>query len=318
MKVRFWGVRGSIPVPGPTTNRYGGNTSCVEVRPRGAWPIIIDAGTGIRRLGKALMDERFGDGSGTAHILISHTHWDHIQGMPFFSPLYRAGNKMHVFARQRGDTHLQAVFASQTEDPYFPVPLSALEASIEFHELVEGNRFAIDKTLVTCTRLNHPWIAMAYRLDCDGASVVYCSDTAPFSDILLEHEFISKPPTGEPLPKAIADKLAAMRASLVALCKGADLLIYDTQFTIDEYKLRPHWGHSTPEDAIAIAREAGVKTLCLYHHAPMRSDEAQDAILMAARWSVKSHGDAFNVIAAHEGLELVLGDDDGLGKVVAP
>ncbi len=190
MKVRFWGVRGSIPVPGPSTNRYGGNTSCVEVRPRGAWPIIIDAGTGIRRLGKALMEERFGEGSGTAHILISHTHWDHIQGMPFFSPLYRAGNKMHVFARQRGDTHLQAVFASQTEDPYFPVPLSALEASIEFHELVEGNRFAIDKTLVTCTRLNHPWIAMAYRLDCDGASVVYCSDTAPFSDILLEHEFI--------------------------------------------------------------------------------------------------------------------------------
>ena len=123
MKVRFWGVRGSIPVPGPSTNRYGGNTSCVEVRPRGADPFVIDAGTGIRRLGKHLMEGRFGEGAGTAHILISHTHWDHIQGMPFFSPLYRAGNKMHVFARQRGDTHLQAVFASQTEDPYFPVPL---------------------------------------------------------------------------------------------------------------------------------------------------------------------------------------------------
>ncbi|MEZ4398680.1 MAG: MBL fold metallo-hydrolase [Kofleriaceae bacterium] len=281
------------------------------MRPRGAWPIIIDAGTGIRRLGKTLMDERFGEGTGTAHILISHTHWDHIQGMPFFSPLYRGGNQLHVFARQRGDTHLQAVFASQTEDPYFPVPLAALEASIEFHELVEGNRFAIDKTLVTCTRLNHPWVAMAYRLDCDGAAVVYCSDTAPFSDILLEDEFISKPPSpGAALPRAVADKLASMRAALVALCRGADLLIYDTQFTVDEYKLRPHWGHSTPDDALAIAREAGVKTLCLFHHAPMRSDDAQDAILLAAKWSAKTHGDAFEVIAAYEGLELTLGDDD--------
>jgi len=314
MKVRFWGVRGSIPVPGPSTNRYGGNTSCVEVRPRGGWPIIIDAGTGIRRLGQTLMDERFGDGSGTAHILISHTHWDHIQGMPFFSPLYRAGNRVNVFARQRGDTHLQAVFASQTEDPYFPVPLTALKASIEFHELVEGNRFEIDGTMVTCTRLNHPWIAMAYRLDCDGASVVYCSDTAPFTDLLLEHEFIKTPPSvGAPLPPTVAKQLATMRASLVALCKGADLLIYDTQFTVDEYQLRPHWGHSTPDDAIAIAREAGVKTLCLFHHAPLRTDDAQDAILLAARWTARQHGCAFDVIAAYEGMSITLGDDDGVG-----
>lgn len=319
MKVRFWGVRGSIPVPGPSTNRYGGNTSCVEVRPRGGWPIIIDAGTGIRRLGKSLMEERFGEGGGTAHILISHTHWDHIQGMPFFSPLYRSGNRMHVFARQRGDTHLQAVFASQTEDPYFPVPLSALEASIEFHELVEGTRFRIDDTMVSCTRLNHPWVAMAYRLDADGASVVYCSDTAPFTDILLEHEFVSKPPAlGGPIPAQMAAKLATMRASLVALCKGADLLVYDTQFTADEYRQRPHWGHSTPDDALAIAREANVKCLCLYHHAPMRTDDAQDAILLAARWAAKSSGAPCNVIAAYEGLEVTLGDDEGVGPGGAP
>jgi phosphoribosyl 1,2-cyclic phosphodiesterase len=310
MKVKFWGVRGSIPVPGKSTNRYGGNTSCVEIRPRGGWPIVIDAGTGIRRLGKHLMDGAFGEGHGTAHILISHTHWDHIQGMPFFSPLYRRGNKMHVFARQQADTHLQAVFASQTEDPYFPVPLTALEADIQFHELVEGSRFEIDGATVSCTRLNHPWVAMAYRLDCDGASAVYCSDTAPFTDILLEHEFIAKPPVpGEALPRSMSEKLAEMRAGLVALCKGVDLLIYDTQFTVDEYRQRPHWGHSTPEDALIIAREAGVKTLCLYHHAPMRTDEAQDAILMSTRWTAKQAGDPFEVIAAYEGLELTLGDD---------
>jgi len=310
MKVRFWGVRGSIPVPGRSTNRYGGNTSCVEVRPRGAWPIVIDAGTGIRRLGKQLMEGAFGQGAGTAHILISHTHWDHIQGMPFFSPLYRSGNKLHVFARQQADTHLQAVFASQTEDPYFPVGLTALEADIEFHELVEGARFDLGKTRVSCTRLNHPWVAMAYRLDCDGAAVVYCSDTAPFSDILLEHEFVAQPPVlGAPLSPRVAAKLAEMRAGVIGLCQGADLLIYDTQFTIDEYRQRPHWGHSTPDDALIIAREAKVKTLCLYHHAPMRTDEAQDAILMAAKWSAQQAGDRFEVIAAYEGLELTLGDD---------
>jgi len=310
MKVRFWGVRGSIPVPGRSTNRYGGNTSCVEVRPRGAWPIIIDAGTGIRRLGKSLMEDAFGDGGGTAHVLISHTHWDHIQGLPFFAPFYTRGNRMHVFARQREDTHLQAVFASQTEDPYFPVPLSSLKAEVEFHELVEGAQFEIDGARVTCTRLNHPWIAMAYRIDADGGSLVYASDTAPFADVLLEHEFIKTPPVlGSRLPTEVADKLRTMRAALVAMCKGADLLVYDTQFTPAEYKRQPHWGHSTPDDAIAIAREAQVKTLCLYHHAPMRSDDQQDEILASCRATVHKAGDAFDVIAAYEGLEVAIGDD---------
>jgi phosphoribosyl 1,2-cyclic phosphodiesterase len=309
MRVRFWGVRGSIPVPGRHTNRYGGNTSCVEVRPRGASPIIIDAGTGIRHLGKQLMQTAFGDGRGTAHLLISHTHWDHIQGLPFFSPLYKPGNTLHVFARQRDDTHLRAVFESQTEDPYFPVPLASLKADIEFHELVEGQKFEIGTAQVACTRLNHPWIAIAYRIDVDGASVVYASDTAPFTDVLLEHEFIAKPPVlGEPLDPRDAAKLEAMRESLVRLCHRADLLIYDTQFTYDEYRLRPHWGHSTPDDAVAIARAAQVGSLVLYHHAPARSDDEQDLILQECR--IKLVGEPFEVLAAYEGLEIVLGEDD--------
>src|SRR5262249_44922860 len=142
MRVRFWGVRGSIPVPGRTTSRYGGNTSCVEVRPRRAAPIIIDAGTGLRRLGKALMEDSFGDGRGEASILISHTHWDHVQGLPFFSPLYRAGNQVDIFARRR-DTHLEAVFSQQHGAPYFSVPMSAMQADIAFHELTEGAQFEI-------------------------------------------------------------------------------------------------------------------------------------------------------------------------------
>ena len=306
MLVRFWGVRGSIPVPGRTTNKYGGNTSCVEVRPKNASPIIIDAGTGIRKLGKSLMDDSFGDGKGKASILISHTHWDHVQGLPFFSPLYRAGNKIDIFARQR-DTHLEAVFSAQHHAPYFPVPLTAMHADMHFHELLEGASFNIGRAKVSCTRLNHPWVAIAYRVDADRASVVYCSDTAPFTDLLLGREFVEAPKLGT-LPPPVKAELDSMRAGVVALARGADLLIYDTQFTPDEYKVRPHWGHSRPDDAIEIARAAKVKRLCLYHHAPLRSDEQNDAILAQYRAQVKASGDPFEVLSAYEGLAIPLGE----------
>jgi phosphoribosyl 1,2-cyclic phosphodiesterase len=307
MKVRFWGVRGSIPVPGRSTSRYGGNTSCVEVRPRGDAPIIIDAGTGLRRLGKSLMEEAFGDGRGEASILISHTHWDHVQGLPFFSPLYRAGNQIQIFARER-DTHLEAVFSQQHGQPYFPVPLSAMQADMRFHALTEGARFELGRAKITSTRLNHPWIALAYRIEVDGAAVVYCADTAPFTDLLLGTEFVtSAPALDQPLAPEIAAELDRMRAGVVALARGADLLIYDTQFTRAEYQQRPHWGHSHPDDAIQIARDAGARRLCLYHHAPLRSDDANDEIL--ATYRAVTAGDAFEVLSAYEGLELTLGDD---------
>ncbi|HUJ63835.1 MAG TPA: MBL fold metallo-hydrolase [Kofleriaceae bacterium] len=307
MKVRFWGVRGSIPVPGRSTNRYGGNTSCVEVRPAGEAPIIVDAGTGIRRLGKALMEDAFAAGKGKASILISHTHWDHVQGLPFFSPLYRAGNQIHIFARQR-DLHLEAVFSQQHHAPYFPVPLSAMQADMHFHELIEGARFNIGRARITCARLNHPWVAIAYRIDVDRAAVVYCSDTAPFTDLLLGRDFIEAPKLGT-LPPPVREELDAMRAGVVALARGADLLIYDTQFTPAEYTSRPHWGHSRPDDALDIARTAKVKALALFHHAPMRSDEENDAILAAVRESSRAAGDQLAIHSAYEGLELTLGDN---------
>ena len=305
MKARFWGVRGSIPVPGPQTNRYGGNTSCVQIDAEGMDPIVIDAGTGIRRLGKDLATRDFGEGRGVAHLLISHTHWDHIQGLPYFSPLYTRGNRLHVYALRR-DTHLRAVFASQTESPYFPVSLDELRADVDFHELGDSQRFEIGPAVVRCTRLNHPWIALAYRIDLEGRSVVYASDTAPFTDILFEHEFIGQPPApGEPVDPGKAALLMAMRDALVDLCRGADLLIYDTQFTPEEYRQKPHWGHSTPDDAIAIAREADVKKLALYHHAPHRTDDEQDAILEHYRDALR--GQPLQLVAAYEGLELPVG-----------
>ncbi|MFH0900842.1 MAG: MBL fold metallo-hydrolase [Pseudomonadota bacterium] len=307
MKVRFWGVRGSIPTPGRETNRYGGNTSCVEVLPNRGPHIIIDAGTGIRKLGKEMAHSGFEVGQGTSHLLISHTHWDHIQGLPFFARLYQEGNKLFVYARQLDDTHLRAVFASQTEDPYFPVPFNSVKAQVAFRELVEGARFWLGPAEVSCTRLNHPSIAIAYRIDCDGGSMVYASDTGPFTDVLLEDEFISTPPVAgsPPDPQCLA-KLQAMRDGLVGLSHQADFLIYDTQFTPEEYRQKPHWGHSAPKDAVEIALAAGVKKLALFHHSPSRTDDEIETILKETR--AATEGTGLEVVAAYEQLEVVLGE----------
>lgn len=255
------------------------------------------------------MEEAFRDGRGKASILISHTHWDHVQGLPFFSPLYREGNQVEIYARQR-DLHLQAVFSAQHRAPYFPVPLSAMHADMHFHEVIEGAKFEIGDAKVSCTRLNHPWVAIAYRVEVDGAIVVYCSDTAPFTDYLLGTDFVTQAPSLDaPLSPETVAELAHMRAGVVNLARDADLLIYDTQFTKEEYRQRPHWGHSHPDDAIAIAREAKVKSLCLFHHAPLRSDDDNDKILAQYREVVTAQGDKFSLVSAYEGLEIPLGDE---------
>jgi len=312
MRVRFWGVRGSLPVPGSKTERYGGNTSCVEVRSDAGTRIIVDAGTGIRKLGKDLMREEFESGRGTAHLLISHTHWDHIQGLPFFAPLYQAGNKLHVYARRRDDVHLRTVFASQTTDPYFPISIDEAKAEIAFRELADSAKFDVSDVQVACTRLNHPYVATAYRLTADGTSVAYVSDTAPFSDILFENQYVPHPPSasgGAELPDADRAKLAAMRAGVVRLCEGADLVIYDTMFTAEDYQRIPHDGHSRPSDALAICREAGARRLALFHHAPERSDAEVDAILADTGGAAAAAGIAVDIVAAYEGLDVPLDGD---------
>jgi phosphoribosyl 1,2-cyclic phosphodiesterase len=294
MKVRFWGVRGSYPVPGPSTNRYGGNTACVQVLPKSGATIVIDAGTGIRKLGQELMKGPCGQGQGVVHLLISHTHWDHIQGLPFFAPLHRQGNHIKVYSLHRDDVHLRHVFKSATEDPYFPVPFDAVKADVEFLDLDVGTHLTIDGVQVDCTRLNHPSLAMAYRLTADGNAVVY-------------HKFIPAPPDpSKGLKPEDAKLLEDMRNGVLDLCRGADLVIYDTHFTMEEYQSRPHWGHSAPEHAVDITIEAGAKALVLFHHAPEHSDEKMDAIVEKTRALAAGK---INVLCAVEGKEIQVGTE---------
>lgn len=308
MRVRFWGVRGSLPIPGARTERYGGNTSCVEITSAAGTRIIIDGGTGIRRLGKDMMRAEFDAGQGQAHILVSHTHWDHIQGLPFFAPFYREGNRLFVYARQRDDQNLRSVFASQADAPFFPVSFDRTRASVAFRELHDGARFEIEDVSVSTARLNHPHTATAYAVTADGARVAYISDTAPFTDILFGQEFLSGPPSrNAKLSRSDKAKLGAMAGAVARLCDGADLVIYDTMYTADEYRQLPHFGHSRPCDAIAVCAQAGCKTLALFHHAPDRSDAEVDAMLADARVQVQAAAASLEVVAAFEGMDLLLG-----------
>jgi len=302
MRVKFWGTRGSVPTPGRTTEKFGGNTACVEIF-EGDERLILDAGTGIRKLGKELMEGPFQGGRGVCHLLISHTHWDHIQGLPFFAPLYVEGNTVHIYARQR-DVHLKTIFCNQTEDPYFPVGLEEVSAQVSYTELRDRSVFDIEGFRISSAPLNHPYIALGYRLDIEGSAVAYISDTAPFSTILLEHEYVPvKPDMDTPPPDLDSSKLAAMRQSVEDLCRACDLVIYDTMFRMEEYLTFPHWGHSSPEHALEIVEAAGAKRLVLYHHAPNRSDEEIDNDLAEVRKRT-----SVEVLAAAEGLELELSD----------
>jgi phosphoribosyl 1,2-cyclic phosphodiesterase len=283
MHVRFWGTRGSIASPGPQTVRYGGNTSCVEVGTHGGALIILDAGTGLRALGAELMKGPPRHG----HLLIGHTHWDHIQGFPFFAPLHNEEWEWDVYAPRGFDVSLRETLAGQMQYRYFPVSLENLGARVRFHDLLEGT-FDAQGVRVTAHYLNHPALTLGYRLEADGASVVYATDHEPRSDRA------AMPSDGD----------SAIESSEIGhhdFVGGADLLIHDAQYLASEYPAKRGWGHSTIEYVVDVAQRARVRRLCLFHHDPCRSDDAVDALVESARERVRARGASLDIFAAQEG-----------------
>ena len=276
MTVRFWGVRGSIPSPGPSTSRYGGNTSCVSIDLGAAGTLVLDAGTGIRAAGKSLLDS-----DRMIYVLVSHTHWDHIQGFPYFAPIYQPGREINVFSSERGHTMLCSL-VEQMDGFHFPVTPEKLPSQMECitenqMEFLSEHGLAVSKIAT-----NHPGGASGYRIDHDGRSVVYLTDNE------LE------PPGAK----------TTQLEEFADFCRGTDVLIHDAQYLTHDMPGKHGWGHSVVDHVCELALAAEVKHLVLYHHDPERTDPEIDAIQKEARARIQSANRSVACTAAFEGLTL--------------
>ena len=287
MKVRFWGTRGSIAKPGSSTVRFGGNTSCVEARSASGTIVILDCGTGAHGLGQDLMESGVHPLRG--HILITHTHWDHIQGIPFFDPLFVPGNEWDIYAPRGLGSSLRESLAGQMQYTYFPVTLEELGAAIRYHDLVEGV-FEIGDNKVRTLYMNHPALTLGYRLEADGVSVVYACDHEPHSRQYAQG-------TGT---------MSEQDRRHIEFMGGADLVIHDAQYTTVEYTDKFGWGHTPVACAVDMCRSAGVSRLALTHHDPLRSDDHVDALCEDVRTSLSQAGRSLAVFAAAEGMVVEL------------
>ncbi len=277
-KLSFWGVRGSTPTVDPATWRYGGNTPCLELIAPDSTKIILDCGTGLRMLGSRWVASNGGKAPGT-HILVTHYHWDHIQGIPFFSPLYVENNEFNFYSFRSkflGRDSLKQVFEAQMALPYFPVDMSAMSAKRKFKEVDGGDSFTVGENKITARWLNHPQGCLGFRIETPAGTVAYATDNEP----------------GD----------AKMDENLRELAAGADIFINDAQFTPEQLETtRKGWGHSSWLEGVKVARQAGAKTLVLFHHDPDSTDRMVDSILRQAREEFDS------VFAASEGMVITLG-----------
>ncbi|HYH40985.1 MAG TPA: MBL fold metallo-hydrolase [Burkholderiales bacterium] len=289
MRVKFWGTRGSIATPGAATVTYGGNTSCVELR-CGSDILIFDAGTGIRPLGLELMAE-FAKEPVTVHLFISHTHWDHIQGFPFFTPAYSPLTTLHVYGSAGQGLPLEKVLRGQMQGDYFPVALGDIEATLHVHEF-KGKPFAIGDATVDAMYLNHPGMTLGYRVEHGGKSFVYATDNEPYRHTLkhLGHRAEIGGNFGRDLDREFVKFIA-----------GADFYIGEAQYTDAEYPARLGWGHSSISATVAVAIEAQVGTLAFFHHDPLHDDKAVAAMADTAHDLIKARGATLECFAAREG-----------------
>lgn len=306
MKVRFWGVRGSIPSPGPNTQKYGGNTACTELR---VGPderiIIIDAGSGIRTLGNYLMANDLPKGPIKADIFLSHTHWDHIMGYPFFTPIYIPGTKLRIHGPVSFEEDpLEEVVGGQMKYRYFPINLGELASEIEYVRLKEDPSRDLGDGLHLSTKLlNHPITSLGYRFEYKGKVVCTCYDTEPFRNLFITDQ--DHPDFDEAMAYEGEEVASEQNKAVEQFFQGADLLLYDAQYTEEEYlATRVNWGHTSMEYAVAAANRAGVKRLALFHHDPDRTDESLDE-LTKIYCDPGKYGET-EVFFAREGMEIEL------------
>lgn len=299
MKVRFWGVRGSIASPGPHTARYGGNTTCIEVRGADGTLVILDAGTGIFPLAQRLLREL----PVSANIFITHTHWDHIQGLPFFTPIYIPGNTLRIhgafdLVSGRGP---EQVLDVQMQYSFFPIREAELRASIDYVTLALGDTQQVGSLRVTPILLNHPVTNFGYRIDGDGKSMFFTGDHEPWMNIYAKDD---------PEHAEFQQMIDAQQAQLDAQLAGLDLLIADSSYTDAEYfSGKIGWGHGTYESHIAWARRIGVKSLLCTHHEPTRGDDELERVFgvaLDAAGHVAGAAGEPHIGLAREGLEIEL------------
>lgn len=287
LQVTFWGTRGSISTPGRATEKYGGNTPCVSIE-HGDTMIIIDAGTGIRNLGIELV-ERFSERESLdLHLLLSHTHWDHIQGLPFFQPAYMPGVKLQIYGAARKGGFLESILRGQMDQEYFPVSMSALGAELSVHELEPGTFSIGGLTVDWEDQIYHPGGCIRYRFRCGDKTIVYASDVELNKLIGTDNQEAEK---------------QAQLADYRAFVHRADLLIGDGQYTEDEYLTKKHFGHTTIPVLLDQARQAEVRQLAIFHHDPQHSDTFLDEYLLDLTTD-RDPNDELNFMLAREGITL--------------
>jgi len=292
MRVKFWGVRGSIPVPGPDTVVYGGNTTCIEVS-AGETNMILDCGTGIRELGNYY--SKLGKAV-KVHIFLSHSHWDHIQGFPFFTPIYRYGNVINIYGPAHPDRTIKDLLELQMDGAYFPARYFELAAKIHHHNIRE-EIVEIDDVTVQSRFMNHPIYTLGYRIQHDGRIVVYTSDNEPYTAFMYDHlkELGDAVPAGE-----MEEFLAQCNRRMVDFVADADVVIADAMYRPDEYPRYRGWGHSSVEHAMDLAIKGNAKKLIVWHHDPNRTDAELDKMIIDAQAVAKSRGSKLEVVGAKE------------------
>ncbi len=303
MKIKFWGVRGAIPCPGPHTTKYGGNTPCLEVRFIEANRlIIIDAGTGIRELGNSLVANELHKGPIKTQIFLTHTHWDHIIGFPFFTPIYLRETKLTVYGPfTHEDDNLENVVGGQLKYRYFPVRRAELCSEIEYVDLKEERLDIGDGIMVTSKFLNHPLYCMGYRFEYRGKVFCTAFDTEPYRNVFCNDP--DDPSYDESMAMEGEQVAREENQRLEDFFSGADLLIHDAQYTQDEYESsKLGWGHSSVEYAIAAARRANVRRLALFHHEPVRTDSELDEL--SKKYCDTEYSGNIEVFFAREGMEV--------------